>query len=157
MFSYHQTPLAGCLLIARQAPVFHLPLLLRNPGPECVTFTHFALSSRNSAHPAAEILRKVVWPALCLLLQHECDPGTAFAQLARRNPQTFAASHARLPVSNSNCASQLSICRKSGVFPIQFAPPINFDQGHTPICVGDFNGDGFPDLSSATHTPPSLF
>lgn len=31
--------------------------------------------------------------------------------------------------------------------PIQFAPPINFDSGHTPICAGDFNGDGLPDLA----------
>jgi hypothetical protein len=31
--------------------------------------------------------------------------------------------------------------------PIQFAPPIDFDLGHTPICAGDFNGDGFPDLA----------
>lgn len=35
----------------------------------------------------------------------------------------------------------------SAAYPIQFAPPINFDLGHSPICAGDFNGDGIADLA----------
>lgn len=35
----------------------------------------------------------------------------------------------------------------NAAFPIQFAPPINFSPGQSPLCAGDFNGDGFPDLA----------